>query len=259
MWRIFCSLLLTVCFQRCFWCFWRFRFHLDTSGFLSWLIIDQNDCQIYSGQCRLPWGESSACGHGDCLDHVVWLGSPSWKWILSVLGFRTSLHEKEENELSTNINSLLLTVGVIWPAASGSYCLDLSLLMTVTWTCDSSNPFPFGCDSSNTFPYGCLCWVFGTNNTGVRPRPRDQLSRVIPNRAQLASGVRKSSPFQSFCATKKKRCKLIGWGGINHHTLDLISISQKPKALFVRPLSDLRTVLPKTSWGWQGTPLTGTK
>lgn len=128
MWRIFCSLLLTVCFQMCFWCFWRFCFHLDTSGFPSCLIIDQNDCQIYSGQCRLPWGESLACGHGDCLDHVIWLGSSNWKWIISVLGFRTSLHEKEENELSTNFNSLLLTM--VWPAASGSYCLDLSLLTT---------------------------------------------------------------------------------------------------------------------------------
>lgn len=72
--------------------------------------------------------------------------------------------------------------------------------------------------------------MFGTK-TGVRPRSRDRLSWVIPNRAQLASGVGKSSPFQSFCSTKKKkRCKLIGWGRINHHTLDLRSISQKPKA-----------------------------
>lgn len=145
--RIFCSLLLTVCFQMCFRCLWIFHFHLDTSGFHSCLNIGHNNCQIYSGQCRRTWGESLACGHGDCLDHVIWLGSPSWKWIILVLGFKTSLHEKEENELSTNmhalINSLLLTVGMMWPFASGSYCLDVSVLMTVTWTCNSSKSFPF--------------------------------------------------------------------------------------------------------------------
>lgn len=51
--------------------FMKIHFHLDTSGFLSCLNIDQNDCQIYSEQCRLTWGESLACGHGDCLDYVI--------------------------------------------------------------------------------------------------------------------------------------------------------------------------------------------